>query len=72
MGTRVRSSMLGTDSVHTAHGITAQEVLPDDTNEHGGSVPVVPLQPRTRVKSGNFGHQGNSDAHFQTVEITMR
>ena len=26
----------------------------------------------TRVKSGNFGHQVNSDIHLQTVEIQMR
>ena len=26
----------------------------------------------TRVKSGNFGHQANSDIHLQTVEIQMR
>ena len=25
-----------------------------------------------RVKSGNFGHQVNSDIHLQTVEIQMR
>ena len=25
-----------------------------------------------RVKSGNFGHQVNSDMHLQTVEIKMR
>ena len=25
-----------------------------------------------RVKSGNFGHQVNSDMHLQTVEIQMR
>ena len=25
-----------------------------------------------RVKSGNFGHQANSDIHLQTVEIQMR
>ena len=27
---------------------------------------------RDRVKSGNFGHQVNSDTHLQTVEIQMR
>ena len=26
----------------------------------------------SRVKSGNFGHQVNSDIHLQTVEIQMR
>ena len=26
----------------------------------------------TRVKSGNFGHQVNSDIYLQTVEIQMR
>ena len=25
-----------------------------------------------RVKSGNFGHQVNSDIHLQTVEIKIR
>ena len=25
-----------------------------------------------RVKSGNFGHQVNSDIHLQTVEMLMR
>ena len=25
-----------------------------------------------RVKTGNFGHQVNSDIHLQTVEIQMR
>ena len=25
----------------------------------------------TRVRSGNFGHQVNSDIHLQTVEIQM-
>ena len=28
--------------------------------------------PQVRVKSGNFGHQVNSDIHLQTVEIQMR
>ena len=27
---------------------------------------------QTRVKSGNFGHQVNSDMHLQTDEILMR
>ena len=27
---------------------------------------------KNRVKSGNFGHQVNSDIHWQTVEIQMR
>ena len=27
---------------------------------------------RSRVKSGNFGHQVNLDIHLQTVEIQMR
>ena len=26
----------------------------------------------SRVKSGNFGHQVNSDMHLQTVKIQMR
>ena len=26
----------------------------------------------SRVKSGKFGHQVNSDTHLQTVEIQMR
>ena len=27
---------------------------------------------KIRVKSGNFGHQVNSDIYFQTVEIQMK
>ena len=30
------------------------------------------LEAKNRVKSGNFGHQVNSDIHLQTVEIQMR
>ena len=48
------NTMSGTDSVHTAHGIMLQEVLSDDTGEHGGSVPVVPSQPRTKVRTLNL------------------
>ena len=37
----------------------------------GGSY-IQPLICHTRVKSGNFQHQVNSDIHLQTVEIQMR
>ena len=48
------NTMSGTDSVHTAHGIVLQEVLSDDTGEHGGSVPVVPSQQRTKEGTLNL------------------
>ena len=37
---------------------------------HGG-ISLTDVTPRDRVKSGNFGHQVNSDIHFQTVEIRL-
>ena len=46
--------MSGTDSVHTAHGIMLQEVLSDDYDEHGGTVPVVPSQPRIKERTLNL------------------
>ena len=48
------NTMSGTNSVHTAHGIMLQEVLSDGTGEHGGSVPVVPSQPRTKERTLNL------------------
>ena len=33
-------------------------------------VPIMNMM--NRVKSGNFGHQVNSDTHLQIVEIQMR
>ena len=33
---------------------------------------LVKLAQVSRVKSGNFGHQVNSDIHLQTVEVQMR
>ena len=30
------------------------------------------MRENCQVKSGNFGHQVNSDIHLQTVEIQMR
>ena len=57
-----------------------------DSNEYGQRIPqscitaygsyhILRNYPATithRVKSGNFGHQVNSDIHKQTVEIQMR
>ena len=33
---------------------------------------MKPEEKRVKVKSGNLGHQVNSDIHLQTVEIQMR
>ena len=46
--------MSDTDSVHTAHDIMLQEVLSDDYGGHGGTVPVVPSQPRTKERTLNL------------------
>ena len=51
------NTMSGTDSVHTAHGIMLQEVLSDHPDEHGGSVPIVPSQPRTKERTLNLPAQ---------------
>ena len=32
----------------------------------------ITLSCKYRVKTGNFGHQVNSDIHLQTVKILMR
>ena len=45
------NTLSGTDSVHTAHGIMLQEVLSDDNGEHGGTVPIIPSQPRIKERS---------------------
>ena len=48
------NTMSGTDSVHTAHGIMLQEVLSDDTEEHGGIVPIAPTLERTKERTLNL------------------
>lgn len=48
------NTMSGTDSVHTAHGIMLQEVLVDDNEEHGGTVPIAPSLERTKERSLNL------------------
>ena len=48
------NTMSGTDSVHTAHGIMQQEVLADDSEEHGGTVPIAPTLERTKERSLNL------------------
>ena len=46
--------MTGAVSVHTAHGIRLQEVLSDNTDDHGGTVPADPSIPRTKERSLNM------------------
>ena len=36
------------------------------------AIDVIQTIDKVRVKSGNFGHQVNSDIHLQTMEIQMR
>ena len=38
----------------------------------GVVIDVIQTIDKVRVKSGNFGHQVNSDIHLQTLEIQMR
>ena len=45
------NTLRGTDSIHTAHGIMMQEVLVDDSVNHGGSLPELPSIPRTKDRS---------------------
>lgn len=45
------NTLRGVDSIHTAHGIMIQEVQTDGSEDHGGTVPVVPLVPRSRERS---------------------
>ena len=40
-----------------------------NTNEFDQSTQINSI---IRIKSGNLGHQVNSDMHLQTVEIQMR
>ena len=43
-----------------------------DTNDNIYENTCACMYRFTRVRSGIFGHQVNSDIHFQTVEILMR
>ena len=45
------NTMSGTNSVHTAHGIMMQEVITDNSGEHGGTKPDVPALSRNKARS---------------------
>ena len=67
-----------TTCTHSTSGLPGKEGLPglNGTDGPPGAVGLPGLPgmkgDQGRVKSGNFGHQINSDIHLQTVKILMR
>ena len=45
------NTLTGAGSVHTAHGIMMQDILINDNEEHGGSIPEMVTLPRDKEKS---------------------
>ena len=48
------NELTGAGSVHRAHGIMLQELLPEANEEVGGSIPEVLLQKKTKERSYKF------------------